>query len=81
LPPGPKEHGGIEVRQQPHWALALLAEQFGVRPTASRRYAPVDGARVVAAYVRPDLLEFEPSTAVSASMSPNMQRAGGMQRR
>ena len=59
----------MQVGQQPHRTLAVLAVHLGVGPAAPRGDAPVDAARVVAGGIRTHFLEFQAAAALGAAMA------------
>src|SRR5581483_8078678 len=75
LPPRPEEEPGLQIDEQPYGTLPLLAKELGMRPSAPRRDTPVDVARVVARYVRADLLKLQPASALCTRVHAERCRA------
>jgi hypothetical protein len=75
LPPGAEEKAGLQIDEQPHGPLALLAKELGMRPPAARRHPPVDVARIIARDVGADFLKFQSASALRARVRTEQRRA------
>src|SRR6185437_14538640 len=75
LPACPEEESGLQVHEQPHGTLPLLAKELGVGPAAPRRDAPVDVAWIVARDIRADLLKLQPASALRTRVYAERRRA------
>ena len=62
---GAEQHGGTEIREQQHRALALVAERAGVQHAGARGGVLVDVADVVAVDPDPDVVDLRAAPAPS----------------
>ena len=72
--PAAEEHRHALVDQQQHAAVALLGVDADMRAAASGGRRPVDGARVVALEIVPQLLEIEAAAAQARGVAAGQQR-------